>query len=209
MAVTTVPLRGSVHPPAGTRGAPKVMLRLSRVDADGVLAFDRSTLAFTEPDGTWTAPGLPAGRYVVGVSVFDPPSPHTPYPTFFYASATRPEDATTVEVSDDRTAVVDFRLPARIPERTLTGVTITPDGAPVARVSVNLYDTEARPNDGAVAYATSDASGQFLIVGLTGRRYRIQGTVVRPGGGQSDLVNVPEDATPVSLTLVIKPRPSP
>jgi hypothetical protein len=79
--VTTVPLRGTARAMPGEERARQVMLRIAQVGADGSVAVERTAIAFTEADGTWTLPGLPAGRYLVGVSTFDPPTPYSPYPT--------------------------------------------------------------------------------------------------------------------------------
>src|SRR5262249_48932274 len=84
LAVATIPLRGTVRPANGEALVPQVMLRLAQVDSSGRVSVGRSTLAFTEAGGVWKVQGLPSGRYAIGVSAFDPPSPHTPYPTTWY-----------------------------------------------------------------------------------------------------------------------------
>lgn len=205
MAVTTTPLRGTVHPANGEALVRQVMLRLAQVDSNGRVAADRSTLAFTEAGGAWKVQGLPAGRYVLGVSAFDPPSPDTPYPTTWHPNAARPDAARVFDVTDDGTISVDFQLPPRIPEVIFEGSTIAPDGSVVANVSLSLYDVESDNGQRRVAYATSDDRGSFTIRGLRGRRYRIQGMEARPGGGTSDMVDLTSYNNPRKVIVTIHP----
>jgi hypothetical protein len=203
--VTTVPLRGTARPADGSAGVRQLKLRRAQIGPDGRVAFERSTLAFTEADGTWKVPGLPAGRYLLGVSAFDPPVPEAPYPTTWYPNALQPEEATVLEVADDRPMSVNFRLPTRLAESTITGVALDADGTPIPNVSVTLHDTEGRPAFTAVGYATSDGQGRFSFPALVGRHYRIQGTVLRPGGAQSDLVEITDEALQRGVTVVLRP----
>jgi hypothetical protein len=201
----TVPLRGTLRAANGEVVGRQVMLRVARPTSWGGVAFERSTLAFTRPDGTWTVPGLPAGRYIVGVSVFDAPSPSTPYPTVWYPDAARPEDATVLDVTDESTVSIDFRLPARIPEMTLTGRTVSADGTPIAGVDLSLHDVDAHPLRDRVESATSDESGRFSIVGLRGRRYRIRWNQYRRDGASSNVVDVTDEAIRDGLAITVKP----
>ena len=162
IAVATIPLRGTVQAANGESLVPKVMLRVAQLDVSGRVAFERSTLAFSEADGSWKLPGLPAGRYVLGVSTFDPPSPHTPYPTIWYPDVPRPDAARVFDVTDEGTIAVDFRLPARIPEARFHGRTVTPDGLPVANANLTLHDAGGDNRRSAVGYANSDKRRALL-----------------------------------------------
>jgi hypothetical protein len=205
--VAAASLRGTARPSDGATTDRQIELRLARLGPDGRVAFDRSTLAFTEPDGTWKLGGLPPGRYLLGVSAFEPPTPDTPYPTTWYPEASKPEQATVLTVSDDRPISVDFRLPARLPSSTVTGIVVGIDGTPVSGVSVTLRDVEERgPTSGGVGYATSDERGRFTIAALRNRHYRIQGMVVRPGGAQSDWIDLPDEKTQQGVTIALRPR---
>ncbi len=144
--VTTVPLRGTVHPARGEALVNKVMLRIAQVGPDGGVSFDRSTLAFADSDGNWKAEGLPAGKYLVGVSAFDAASAQNPYPTMWYPDATQPEDASIIAVTDDESRSIDFQLPSRLPTITLSGTTVATDGTPMS-ASVSVYDVDATPRD--------------------------------------------------------------
>lgn len=206
VAVAAASLRGTVSPSEATPGRP-IQLRLAQLGPDGGVRFERSTVAFAEPDGSWKVAGLPPGRYLLGVSAFEPPTPDTPYPTTWYPGALKPEQATVLTVSDERPIAVDFRLPARLPAGTVSGTTVGIDGSPVSGASVTLRDMEEPgPTSDAVGYATSDERGHFTIATLRNRHYRIQGMVVRPGGGtQSDWIDLPDEKAQQDVTIVLKP----
>ena len=72
IGVATIPLRGTVRAADGEALVPSVKLRVAQLDSSGRVTFERSTLAFAEADGSWKVPGLPSGRYVLGVSAFNP-----------------------------------------------------------------------------------------------------------------------------------------
>ena len=203
--VMTVPLRGTVRPAEGDTAVRQVMLRVAQVNADGSITLERSTLAFTEPDGSWQVPGLPAGRYVVGVSTLDAPTAQTPYPRRWYPKAAQPEAATVLTITDERSTSIEFQLPPRIPEVKISGTTVRPDGTPIPGVSVSLYDSAADVLPWALSFATSDAAGRFSITGLQGRRYRIEGKEVRRGW-TSDLLEVTDEAMRSGVTITLKPR---
>jgi hypothetical protein len=109
-----------------------------------------------------------------------------------------------VVVTDDRVASIDFQLPRRIPEIKISGRTVGPEGMPIPGVSLSLQDPESIGGPDA-SYATSDDTGRFSLTGLRGRRYRIKGTEVRPGGGESDLIEVTDEAVRAGeLTITVK-----
>jgi hypothetical protein len=206
IGVATIPLRGTVQAANGEALVPRVMLRIAQLDSSGGVTFERSTLAFAEADGSWKVPGLPSGRYVLGVSTFDPPSPRTPYPTTWYPDVPRPNAARVFDVTDEGTIAVEFRLPARIPETRFHGRTVAPDGAPLANVALSLYDSDADNTRGSVGYSNSDNEGRFTITGLSGRRYRIQGMQVRSGGGTSAMVDVASDDRRDVIVTITAPK---
>jgi hypothetical protein len=200
-----ITLHGTARRTGSVDGSGRVMLRLAQLGSDGAVAVDRSTIVFTEPDGTWEVAGLPAGRYLLGVNVFNAPTSHTPYPATWYPNALQAKDATVLEVSDDRELSVDFMLPPRIPETTVTGATVGVDGAPIPGASIALHDTAAA-TDLDVQYTTSDANGRFRIAALRGRHYRIQAQIIRPNGPESELIELSDDAMQSGVTLILKRR---
>jgi hypothetical protein len=200
-----ITLHGTARRAEGAAGSGLVMLRVARLGPDGGVAFERSTVVFTELDGTWKVAGLPAGRYLLGVNVFNAPTSHTPYPATWYPKASQAKDATVLEVSDDRELSVDFMLPPRIPETTVTGATVGVDGVPIPGASIALLDTAAA-TDLDVQYATSDANGRFRIAALRGRHYKIHAQVIRPNGPESELIELSDDAIRSGVTLILKRR---
>src|SRR5262249_24120433 len=107
------PLRGTVRAANGDALVDQVMLRAARLGSDGGVMFRRSTVAFTERDGTWKFNGLPAGRYLLGVNVLTSPSDDPTFPATWYPNARTRQGATVLNVSDDRTLNIDFPLPRR------------------------------------------------------------------------------------------------
>ena len=55
-------------------------------------------------------------------------------------------------------------------------------------------------------HATSDNGGRFSVSVLRGRRYRIQGQVLAPGGPMSDPIDVSDEMAQRALTLTLTPR---
>lgn len=202
LAVTNTPLRGRLVPAPGDVTPERMMLVVIATESAGNVSPERNTVALTEPDGAWSVPGLPPGKYVIGIGVIGPPSASTPYPVTWYANASRPELATILDVPGNRVLSVDFQLPPRIPAITISGSTLDNDGAPLANVSVTLYDADATSYP-EVSGTTSDANGRFTIVGLRGRRYRIDGRLLRPGGGISGMIEVTEDLIRSGVTLTL------
>jgi hypothetical protein len=216
-AVTTVPLRGTISPliPENAR---QVALRLAQLGPDSA-TFERSTLAFVEADGTWKVPGLPPGRYVVGLNAFEAPSAQVPYPTSWYPGVSQPAQATVLEVSDDRQISIAFHMPAPLPLVTLKGVTVDESGKPVPGANITLHDSDQHAGLSAtVGSATSDSEGRFSMPTIRGRHFQIEaashhlqfdGTTIRNDGPNSELQRVSDEDLQRGVTIVLKPRPNP
>ena len=205
IAVTRVPLRGTFRPAPGETIPGRIMLVVTPVGADGRPANTRSAMAMPEQDGSWSLPGLPAGKYVISVGAVGVPTPQMPYAATWYQNAPAPETATVLEVSDAQPLSVEFQLPARLPEISLAGTTITSEGRPLGKVSVTLFDADAVTGFPDASHATSDENGRFTITGLAGRRYRIEGRELRPGGGRSGMIDVTLEMIRTGITLTVKP----
>jgi hypothetical protein len=61
-----------------------------------------------------------------------------------------------INVVDDRTSSIEFQLPPRLPEITVSGRTVSPDGAPIQGVSLFLHDVDAIVGFSDISIATSD-----------------------------------------------------
>jgi hypothetical protein len=211
--VAPVALSGVAHRADGQAAGDQVMLRVARLDAANRVAFARTTLAFTDDNGGWSFPGLPPGRYVIGVNTYDAPTPHTPYPTMWYPNARRVADATVIVVSNDRPQTIDFRLPEPLTAVAILGRVVDSNGAGLAEASVTLYDDDdphaVESWKSSVAYATTDKAGHFRVTGFVGRRYHAEATAPMTTNGpppKSDLVAVVMDSSPPTVTLTIRRR---
>jgi 5-hydroxyisourate hydrolase-like protein (transthyretin family) len=207
-AVVTTPLAGIVRNQDGSPATKNVKVTVVRVD-DSIAAPSRgqSTLSFTNADGTWKFQGLAPGRYRLGLNLFDPPDPDSPYPSVWYPNAQRAADARILELSDDRTEPVEFRAPKTIPRTVVQGIVLDPTGAPALNASVLLYDSEQPRSH--VSNATTGADGRFSVPALERRRYRIQASHFTISSGtlfESELKDVPDDTTNEPLTLVLAER---
>ena len=67
IVAASVPLSGEARNANGSVANEKVMLRVAQLDAANNVSFERTTLAFVGSNGRWKFPGLPPGRYVIGV----------------------------------------------------------------------------------------------------------------------------------------------
>jgi len=60
------------------------------------------------------------------------------------------------QVVDDRTSSIEFQLPPRLPEITVSGRTVSPDGTPIQGVSLFLHDVDAIVGFSDISIRTSD-----------------------------------------------------
>jgi hypothetical protein len=91
-AVTDAPLGGTVlgmdGAPVG-KGVAVTIIRTDPADVRGARAAERSTHAYTDQRGRYEFDGLPAGQYLIGVNVLDPPSTHAPFPATYHPGGRR------------------------------------------------------------------------------------------------------------------------
>lgn len=174
LAITDAPLRGILRRPDGSRVGSQVGVTVIRVDADATAAtaVERSTIAFTNDQGRFEFDGLPPGRYVIGVNVFDPPSAIAPYPRTFHPSSSTLSGATPIDIQDGEPVSVDFRLPPALPMKRLSGVVIDEREAPVPGASLTIADAEF-PHSLEKSYVTSDEEGRFDVSVIAGREYLV------------------------------------
>jgi hypothetical protein len=212
--VAAVPLSGVARDTAGEPAGKSVGLRVAQLDATNTVAFARTTMAFVESDGRWKLPGLPAGRYLLGVNTFDPPTSSSPYPTMWYPQARRAEDAEVIDVRDERPQSIDFRLPERLAAVSISGRIVDAAGNGVPRAEIKLYDDDdphaIESWKEVVAYGTSDSAGRFTLAGFKGRRYHVTASTGVGGRGRDSgemaPVSVGMDAAPPSVQITLPPR---
>ena len=175
-AFTDAPLGGTVYGPDGAPAGKGFVVRIIRADpADpgGARAAERSTVAFTDERGRYEFDGLPAGRYLVGVNVFDPPLPSSPYVGTYHPAGSDMTKAVPVEVSDGRQVRIHLRLPARLRTMLISGVVVDELDVPVPGALLMLADLEF-PHSFSTIHGTSDSAGKFEIQVIEGRIYKVR-----------------------------------
>lgn len=203
--VVRVRLAGTVVNQDGSRGGKYVRVDVVKADSDGSPpSRERGTWTYTDADGAWKLEGLPAGRYRVGLNLFAPPTPDSPYPPTWHATSTRAAEALVLDLSDDRSQRIEIAAPARLAARSIEGIVVDAGGAPVAEASVLLFDTEQPRSH--VSNASTGRDGRFSIKALKSRRYKIQATVLTPASGrflESAMQEVADEAGAEPLRLVV------
>jgi len=176
-------------------------VNVTAVDADAV-SRDRSVTTSSGRDGRWKFEGLPDGRYLIGVNVFEAPSATSPYPPVWYPGVAEAAEASPVLVTNAHPERVEVMLRPPLQTRVVAGVVIDVQDRPVPGASISLYDADWP--DRALGLAYSDDQGRFSISAIAGRPLRLSARSFSPTGSlESDLTSVPEplEDRPVRLTL--------
>jgi len=209
--VARMTLTGETRAADGTSTGKDLMLRVARLDANNQVTFDQTTLAFTTEGGRWRLPGLPPGRYVLGINIWDSPTPQTPYPAIWYPASPTVSGATVITVRDDQPQQIVFTMPVALRKVPIRGRVIDEAGNGVAKASVLLYDdaTYVGPRwTSHVAYVQTDDQGGFTITGLAGRSYHLEAESRWPADPpqKSDRIPVDMNAASPSVTITVKKR---
>jgi len=199
--VVRMTLSGTVVNTDGSRAGQNVRVDVVKDDPEGnPPSSDRGTWTYTDVNGAWKLQGLPVGRYRIGLNLFGPPTPDSPFAPTWHARATSPVEARLLDLSDDRNQRIEIAAPAAMAARGIEGIVVDASGAPVAEASVLLFDTE-RPTSH-VSHASSGRDGRFNIRALKGRRYQIQATAPFGRFLQSIKQEVPDEGSTESVRLV-------
>ena len=206
-AVTDAPLGGTVlgqeAAPAGKRVV-VTAIRFDPNDLRGARAADRSTFAFLDEKGWYAFDGLPAGRYVVGINAFDPPTPESPYPPIYHPSTSDMARAVPVDVSDGKQVRIDLRLPPRLPTRRISGIVVDEQDQPVAGASLTLIDSAFPAHPRSDTHLTSDDGGRFELEVFGGRSYVLNVTTHKPAG-RAQLTLSPQTSSASSIRVIVRP----
>lgn len=137
----------------------------ARTDGAGRYKFD------------WVAPG----RYLVAVNSRNQPGRYDPpFPRSYYPGVRDAARATVINVADGEHYVNhEFRLPPPLPESTIEGVVLLPDGRPAAHALLTLEFTEREW----IETETADARGRFKLKVYDGFKYLVAGEVRWEEGG--------------------------
>ncbi|MGJ5820843.1 carboxypeptidase regulatory-like domain-containing protein [Paludibaculum fermentans] len=176
-------------------GAPAANIEIQALAAGG--GFDSSIN--TNEDGSFDLRLSQPGSYILGVKLTHSATVGVPYPRWFHPGGTDPASATRFTLSGLRevqnTRIV---LPARLAERTISGIVLNPDGSPNGDAEVRFLV------DGNMQSSSSGGGGRFSMSMLSGTRYRVH-AIWRGRNGQSDVSAEPVDiapgSEPVNLTF--------
>jgi hypothetical protein len=183
-------------------------VELLPVGRDGKLL--RGLWAYTQGDGSFKHTQLPPGRYVLGINTFGAPDKDLPYRKTFYPSATN-ESAAEVFTLDEgqHLSGIEFRLPAPLVPRVLTGTIVWPDGRPAAGAELRLEEVESGRS--AQWGVKTDKRGRFKLHGYEGLLYRVEASIPadpnwKPESGQGvELLVTPKvEVTPSAQTTPLR-----
>ena len=155
---------------------------LGDIDLDIIFAdranTDRSGLSHARVDaqGGFKFSFLPPGEYLVGFNLTSGPFREYPYPEFYYPGVTDRRLAKPITVGSDKsTGEISFPIPERVPERTLTGVAVWPNGQPAVNAWIEIINPRKGWRDG--NGVQTDALGRFSIIGMEGQTYALSALV--------------------------------
>jgi hypothetical protein len=127
------------------------------------LPINESRFEYTKKQGRYRFDGVQPGRYVLGVSVCESPTKHTPYTRTYYPTGDNLSQAAILNVAKGQKLLnLDLRLPPRLTEQTITGVVLLEDGKPAAGATISIYDSEDLQTAIFGFDAKSDAQGRLL-----------------------------------------------
>ena len=202
---TDAPLGGTVYGPAGAPAGKDLVVRIIKADPTdprGARAAERSTVAFTDQRGRYQFDGLPPGRYLVGVNVFDPPLPSSPYAGTYHPAGSDMAKAVPVEVSDGQQLRIDLRLPGRLQIKHISGVVVDEHDVLVPGATVRLSDLEF-PHSLSMIHATADTAGKFEMDVIEDRSYSV---LIFNGKRSAEITLTPQMImTAGGLRLVLRP----
>lgn len=158
--------------------------------------------------GRYEFDGLLPGKYVLGINIADAPDKSTPYPTIYYPNTTDRAQARifTLERGQKLTNI-DFRLPPKLPEITLSGMVVDAGGNPVAGADVDIIDQEDPDELLFGDDVETDQQGRFVIRGFSGRRYFLHAwkaeNYLAGTGIQSELFGIDTNVPTPTIKLIL------
>jgi carboxypeptidase family protein len=123
----------------------------------------------TDAEGRYEIGPLPPGDYQVGVNVEVEPSLQSPYARTYYPGVLVRAKAETISVDAGEVRRANFALPQKLPQITVSGRVLFPDGAPAPGVDVSLVAGSV-----GIASTRTDTTGAFTLTGLSGETYSVR-----------------------------------
>jgi Carboxypeptidase regulatory-like domain len=172
------------------------------------MARVESRSEYTKKLGWYEFDGLLPGKYLLGISIANAPARHTPYPTIYYPdTADRAQARVFTLERGQKLTNIDFRLPSKLTEISLSGIAVDVDGVPVAEAEVDIIDQEDPDEKLFGEDVRTDKQGRFTIRGFIGRRYFLHAWKAKDyfagTGAQSELIPVDTNVPTPTFKLVL------
>lgn len=150
---------------------------LANVCVTAQFAPDGATVTNSEPEtnrqGNYRIGGLAPGRYLIS---FSDCSNNPRYGTQWYRDKLNTASATPVTVTGGRTTT---GINATMTDGgSIAGTVTSPSGKPVAKACVEAYDSASQ----SFGFASTSASGHYVVTGLSSGRYSVYFTPCAAGG---------------------------
>ncbi len=159
--------------------------------------------------GRYEIGGIPPGRYLLGVSIADPPDVNSPYPPTYYPKTGELNSATVINFGEGQKLTgYDIHLPPRLQVITISGTVTRANGRPAVGATVDLFDA-GEPQRGLelARDVKTDARGRFTLRAYKGRDYLVHAYIDRDylagTGVQSESVPVSTGGPVPSVSLVL------
>ncbi len=175
------------------------------------MAGAESRSEYTENLGRYEFDGLLPGKYLLGISIADAPYKQTPYPTIYYPNtADRTQARVFTLERGQKLTNIDFRLPPKLTQITISGTIVDSAGKPVAEADVDIIDQEDPDRTLFGEDVETDQQGRFTIHSFSGRRYFLHAwkaiDYFAGTGSQSELISIDTNG-PIPTVIVVLNQP--
>jgi hypothetical protein len=172
------------------------------------MALVDSRSRYTKNLGRYEFDGLVPGKYLVGISIADPPAKHSPYPTTYYPdTADRAQARVFTLERGQKLTNIDFRLPPKLAEIVFSGTVVDARGDPIAEATVDIIDQEDPRRSLFGGDVKTDKQGRFTLRGFVGRRYFLHAwkaeDYLAGTGIQSELFSIDTNAPTTNIKLIL------
>lgn len=155
-------------------------------------------------DGRFAFVGAPPGRYALATGLDSVPTVGLPHPQSFHPGVEEIERATAFVVTATGEPIeVVHRLPEPVPQVTLAGSAVWPDGTPAQGVEINVVEQTSYGRS--TADHQTGADGSFSFPALADGEYTVYAEYRFGGDGlirsASVVVRASVDATPIRLVV--------
>ena len=136
--------------------------------------YNGAEVTSSNEDGSFTFSNVPPGKYNLAINYTILPEKESPYPTSYYPGTPVRGKAQIIEIGTGKEIDgIQFVLgPERLIEKKIMGRIVFPDGRPSPDTKVYLKEDENQICC-VLKEATTDAKGNFVLVGFATHKYRI------------------------------------